>query len=74
MNKFLKSLLLIATTFSVIEPSIASAEDKLETAPTKYIEANGIKFSYRTLGPTSGAPLAFPQHFTGNMSVRLASR
>lgn len=67
MNKILKSLLLIAATFSVIEPSAAFAEDKLETTPTKYIEANGVKFSYRTLGPKSGTPLVFLQHFTGTM-------
>lgn len=69
MSKFLKSLLIIATTFSVIEPSVASAEDKLETTATKFIEANGVKFSYRTLGPKSGTPLVFLQHFTGNMDA-----
>ena len=69
MNKFLKSLLLIAATFSVIEPSIALAEDKLETTATKYIATNGVKFSYRTLGPKSGTPLVFLQHFTGNMDA-----
>lgn len=69
MNKILKSLLLIATTFSVMETSFASAEEKLETTATKYIEANGVKFSYRTLGPKSGTPLVFLQHFTGNMDA-----
>ncbi|HSI44331.1 MAG TPA: alpha/beta hydrolase [Methylotenera sp.] len=67
MNKILKSLLLIATTFSVVESGSISAAEKLETAPTKYLEANGIKFSYRTLGPQSGTPLVFLQHFTGTM-------
>lgn len=67
MNKILKSLLLIATTFSVVESGSLSAAEKLETAPTKYLEANGIKFSYRTLGPKSGTPLVFLQHFTGTM-------
>ncbi|MDI1308167.1 MAG: alpha/beta hydrolase, partial [Methylotenera sp.] len=69
MNKFLKSILLITATFSVIEPSLALAEDKLETTATKYIEANGVKFSYRTLGQKSGTPLVFLQHFTGNMDA-----
>ncbi len=48
---------------------MALAEDKLETTATKYIEANGVKFSYRTLGPKSGTPLVFLQHFTGNMDA-----
>lgn len=69
MNKFLKSLSIIATTFNVIEPNTAAAEDKLETTATKFIEANGVKFSYRTLGPKSGTPLVFLQHFTGNMDA-----
>lgn len=66
MNKHLKELLLSAT-LSIIEPSVANARDELETAPTKYIEANGVKFSYRTMGPKSGTPLVFLQHFTGTM-------
>lgn len=41
----------------------------LETTPTKYIEASGIKFSYRKLGPEFGVPLVFLQHFTGNMDA-----
>ena len=45
MNKLLTSLLFFSTKFSVIESGAGSAEDKLETAPTKYIETNGIKFS-----------------------------
>jgi pimeloyl-ACP methyl ester carboxylesterase len=67
MNKFLKSLVLLATTLSVVESGSALASDKLETTPTQYIETNGVKFSYRTLGPKSGTPLIFLQHFTGTM-------
>jgi pimeloyl-ACP methyl ester carboxylesterase len=67
MKKFLESLLIFATTLSVVEPSSAFAEDKLETAQTKFLEANGVKFSYRALGPKSGTPLVFLQHFTGTM-------
>lgn len=69
MNKFLKSFLANVTTLSVIESSVASAEDKLETTATKFIEANGVKFSYRPMGPKSGTPLIFLQHFTGNMDA-----
>lgn len=69
MNKLLKSVLLIATTLSIVESGSALAADKLETATTKFVEANGVKFSYRTLGPKSGTPLVFLQHFTGNMDA-----
>ena len=36
-------------------------------APTKFIEANGIKYAYRRLGQPGGVPLVFLQHFTGTM-------
>ncbi|HEY8085862.1 MAG TPA: alpha/beta hydrolase, partial [Methylophilaceae bacterium] len=68
MNKLLKSLLFFAaTSLLMVESGAAGAAQTLETAPTKYIEANGVKFSYRTLGPNSGIPLILLQHFTGNM-------
>lgn len=41
----------------------------LETTSNKFIEAAGIKFSYRKLGPEIGIPLVFLQHFTGNMDA-----
>lgn len=69
MHKFIQSFLLIATTFSIIEPGVSAAADQLETTPTQYIETNGVKFSYRALGPTSGTPLVFLQHFTGTMDA-----
>jgi len=37
------------------------------TAPTQYIEANGIRFAYRRFGKTGEQPLVFNQHFTGTM-------
>ncbi len=39
----------------------------LETAPTEFIVASGIRFAYRRLGIPMGTPLIFLQHFTGNM-------
>ena len=67
MSKYLKSLLMMAVAFSVVETSTAAAQDKLETAPNKTVEANGIKFSYRSFGKTTGTPLVLLQHFTGTM-------
>src|ERR1700677_1029366 len=38
-----------------------------QTAPTQYVEANGIRFAYRRFGKTGGMPLVFNQHYTGTM-------
>jgi pimeloyl-ACP methyl ester carboxylesterase len=38
-----------------------------QTAPTQFVEANGIRFAYRHFGKPGGVPLVFNQHFTGTM-------
>jgi pimeloyl-ACP methyl ester carboxylesterase len=38
-----------------------------QTAPTQYVEANGIRFAYRRFGRPGGVPLVFNIHFTGTM-------
>jgi pimeloyl-ACP methyl ester carboxylesterase len=38
-----------------------------QTAPTQYVEANGVRFAYRRFGQTGKVPLVFNQHFTGTM-------
>jgi pimeloyl-ACP methyl ester carboxylesterase len=38
-----------------------------QTAPTQFVEANGIRFAYRRFGRTGGPPLVFNQHYTGTM-------
>jgi pimeloyl-ACP methyl ester carboxylesterase len=38
-----------------------------QTAPTQFVEANGIRFAYRRFGKPGGMPLVFNQHFTGTM-------
>jgi len=37
------------------------------TAPTQYVEANGIRFAYRRFGNPQGVPLIMNIHFTGTM-------
>src|SRR6185295_10427325 len=37
------------------------------TAPTQFIEANGIRFAYRRFGKTGGPPIVFNQHYIGTM-------
>jgi pimeloyl-ACP methyl ester carboxylesterase len=41
--------------------------DTHQTAPTRFIEANGIRFAYRRFGRTGGVPLIFNMHFIGTM-------
>src|SRR6202171_2696457 len=41
-----------------------------QSAPTQFVEANGIRFAYRRFGNAAGVPgvpLVFNQHFTGTM-------
>jgi pimeloyl-ACP methyl ester carboxylesterase len=38
-----------------------------QTAPTQFVEANGIRFAYRRFGKVNGVPLVFNQHYTGTM-------
>jgi pimeloyl-ACP methyl ester carboxylesterase len=38
-----------------------------QTAPTQYVEANGIRFAYRRFGNPHGVPLVMNIHFTGTM-------
>ena len=38
-----------------------------ETAPTRYVEANGVRFAYRRFGKAGGVPLVFNQHFQGTL-------
>lgn len=37
------------------------------TAPTQFVEANGIHFAYRRFGKKEGIPLVFIPHILGNM-------
>src|SRR5579859_2166945 len=38
-----------------------------KTAPTQFVEANGIRFAYRRFGKTGGLPIVFNQHYIGTM-------
>jgi pimeloyl-ACP methyl ester carboxylesterase len=37
------------------------------TAPTQYVQANGIRFAYRRFGKAHGVPLVLNMHFIGTM-------
>ena len=37
------------------------------TVPTRFVEADGIRFAYRRWGKSGGLPLVFMNYFTGNL-------
>src|SRR5258708_9685882 len=39
-----------------------------QTAPTQFVEANGIRFAYRRFGKANGVPLVFNQHYWGTLA------
>lgn len=41
--------------------------DSATTAPTQYVEADGVRFAYRRFGGGPGCPLVFVQFFMGNL-------
>lgn len=38
-----------------------------QTAPTQFVEANGMRFAYRRFGKAGDVPIALNQHFLGTM-------
>ena len=38
-----------------------------QTAPTQFVDANGIRFAYRRFGNPVGTPIVLLQHFMGNL-------
>jgi pimeloyl-ACP methyl ester carboxylesterase len=38
-----------------------------QTAPTQFVEVNGIRFAYRRFGKNAGVPLVFNMHYLGTM-------
>jgi pimeloyl-ACP methyl ester carboxylesterase len=38
-----------------------------DTAPTRFVEADGIRFAYRRFGSPNGTPILLLQHFMGNL-------
>src|SRR3984893_6720514 len=45
----------------------AMTQHSHQTAPTQFVEANGIRFAYRRFGNADGVPIVFNQHYTGTM-------
>jgi pimeloyl-ACP methyl ester carboxylesterase len=49
------------------EERIPMTQHTHQTAPTQFVEANGIRFAYRRFGKPGDVPLVLNQHFTGTM-------
>jgi pimeloyl-ACP methyl ester carboxylesterase len=43
------------------------AQHTHQTAPTQFVEANGIRFAYRRFGKAGSVPLVFNMHYLGTM-------
>ncbi|RTL43338.1 MAG: alpha/beta hydrolase [Burkholderiales bacterium] len=75
MNKLIRSLVLAACAVALPPAALAATPGKpagavaaaLESAPTQFVEAAGIKFAYRVIGSGDGTPLLLLQHFIGTM-------
>ena len=50
-----------------LDREIIVANQSHETAPTQFVEADGIRFAYRRFGKAGGIPLVFLQYFNANM-------
>src|SRR6201997_4178161 len=46
---------------------ISMTQHSHQTAPTQFVEANGIRFAFRRFGKAGGVPLVFNQHYIGTM-------
>jgi pimeloyl-ACP methyl ester carboxylesterase len=55
----------MSTGISKEEPMTNSVTHNI--APTQFVEGDGLRYAYRTLGPTTGTPLVFCHRFRGTM-------
>jgi hypothetical protein len=46
--------------------------DTALTVPTRFVEADGIRFAYRRWGQSGGVPLVFLNYFSGNLDPKQA--
>src|SRR5256884_1064511 len=46
---------------------ISMTQPSHQTAPTQFVEANGIRFAYRRFGKAGGVPIVFNLHYMGTM-------
>ncbi|MHB8690204.1 MAG: alpha/beta fold hydrolase [Solirubrobacteraceae bacterium] len=52
---------------TTLESTLSSSGHTHSTAPTRFVEADGIRFAYRRFGNPIGTPIVLLQHFMGNL-------
>lgn len=67
-NIFLLTILMIVKmTNTNAQSSNDTAKYTYATVPTQFVEANGIKFAYRSYGKEGGIPVIYLNHLTANL-------
>ena len=56
-----------ATADAALSSSLESSGHTHNTAPTRFVETDGIRFAYRRFGNPIGTPIVLLQHFMGNL-------
>jgi pimeloyl-ACP methyl ester carboxylesterase len=56
-----------ATTDAAHSSTLDSSGHTHNTAPTRFVETDGIRFAYRRFGNPIGTPIVLLQHFMGNL-------
>jgi pimeloyl-ACP methyl ester carboxylesterase len=77
LKTLVAATILLLSTSTILAQSIKSnkmankenknSEYTQETAPTQYIEVDGVKYAYRTFGQKEGIPLVFFIHFVATI-------
>jgi pimeloyl-ACP methyl ester carboxylesterase len=56
-----------SSTMDTPSSTVDGGRDTHDTAPTRFAEAEGIRFAYRRFGNPIGTPIVLFQHFMGNL-------
>lgn len=72
MRKTLKTVILLISLINMAQSQNSTAMKSTEkytyaTVPTQFVEANGIKFAYRSYGKTGDIPVIYFNHLTANL-------
>jgi hypothetical protein len=54
-----------AMSATTVESPVSSTRLTHNTAPTRFVDAEGIRFAYRRFGNPIGTPIVLLQHFIG---------
>jgi pimeloyl-ACP methyl ester carboxylesterase len=58
-----------ATADAALPSTLDTSGHTHNTAPTRFVEADGIRFAYRRFGNPVGTPIVMLQHFMGNLDT-----